>query len=136
MLLFLPYIAGGVQDDFRFTGSRRGGGGPGGRGCRGLLLRLTPEDLATNLAFPEVGFVVGSAHVTEDEIEDVLFLLGFGGFRLRLELGRAAWTRHVAARDESAAVRADEQEADLALLEDAVRVPIPKLGRMAEARFE
>src|SRR5205823_1257883 len=80
--------------------------------------------------------VVGSAHGTEDEVNDVLFFHRRGGFGLRFELGRTSGTFRIPARDEPSAIRADEQEADLALVEDPVRIPVSQLGGVAEARVE
>jgi hypothetical protein len=94
------------------------------------------ERFAADLAFLEPRVVVRATHGTEDEVEDVLFLLGDRGFRLRLELRRAPRAFRIPRGHESAAVRADEEQADLATLEDPVRVPVPQLGRVAEARFE
>jgi hypothetical protein len=94
------------------------------------------EGLAADLAFLELRVVVGATHGTEDEVEDVLFLLRRRGLRLRLELRRTPGTFRISRGHESAAVRADEEEADLATLEHPVRVPIPQLGRVPEARLE
>src|SRR5437879_2063918 len=99
------------------------------------VIGVFTEPLATNFALDDLGIVVGPAHRAEDKVENVLFLrrlsLGF-----RLEFRRASRTFRVSCTDESAAIRADEQEADFALLEDTVRIAVPQLFRMAETRLE
>src|SRR5207244_10441327 len=90
-----------------------------------------PKRLTTNFALDDLGIAVVPAHRSEDECENVLFLRR-GSLGLRLEFRRASRTFRVPRADESAAIRADEQEADFALLEDAVRIAIPQLLRMAE----
>src|SRR5436853_405993 len=99
----------------------RGGGSASGR--------------ATNFALDDLGIVVGPAHRAEDEVENVLFLRR-GSLGLGLEFRRASRTFRVPRADESAAIRADEQDADFALLEDTVRIAVPQLFRMAETRLE
>src|SRR5205807_9113433 len=90
---------------------------------------------ATNFALDDLGIVVGPAHRAEDEVENVLFLRR-GSLGFRLEFRRASRTFRVSCTDESAAIRADEQEAAFALLEDTVRSAVPQLFRMAETRLE
>src|SRR5436190_207219 len=83
----------------------------------------------------DFGIVVGPAHRAEDEVENVLFLRR-GSLGLGLEFRRASRTFRVPRADESAAIRADEQDADFALLEDTVRIAVPQLFRMAKTRLE
>src|SRR5437773_2545642 len=83
----------------------------------------------------DIGIVVGPAHRAEDEVENVLFLRR-GSLGLGLEFRRASRTFRVPRADESAAIRADEQDADFALLEDTVRIAVPQLFRMAKTRLE
>src|SRR2546430_2163192 len=55
---------------------------------------------------------------------------------VRLEVGRTARALWVVRGDEAAAVRADEQETGLALLQGAIRIPVSQLFRVAEAGLE
>ena len=133
MFRFFQEVVHLLEDRFRFRRFRERGNRrhPGG-GCR--LPRFS-QDFAANLALDNLGIVVGAAHRTENQVEDVLFL-GLRRFRFRLEFRGATRTARVSAGNEAAAVRADEEESNFALLEDAIRIAVPQLGRMAEACFE
>jgi hypothetical protein len=63
-------------------------------------------------------------------------LLGSAGLRPHLELRGTPGAPGISGGHEPSAIRADEEEADLSLLEDPVRIPIAQLGRVAEAGFE
>src|SRR5213594_1121047 len=92
-------------------------------GHRGWSLRL-PQRRPTDLTFLKIGVVVRSADGAKTQVQDVLFRLFRGRFRLKF--GSTPWTLRVPRRDEAATVRADEQEADLSLLQDSVRISVPQ----------
>jgi len=115
-----------------FRGRNRGRGA-----CDSYRLRRRDfsKGFATYFALEQIGIVVGPTGRAEDQVEDVLVLRG-RPFGLRLELCRTSRAFRIPRGDESAAIRADEQEADFSFFEDAVRIPVAQLLRMAETRLE
>jgi len=97
--------------------------------------RPLSEGLAADFAFDQVRIVVGPADGTEDEVEDVLLFHG-SFFGVGLEFRGTPRALRIASGDEAPAIRADEQDPDLPLLEDPIRISIAQLLRMAEARLE
>src|SRR5439155_1059754 len=106
-----------------------------GRGRDDWFRRPFSEGLAADFAFDEVRIVVGPAGGTKDEVEDVLLFRG-SLFGVGLEFRGTPRALRVAPGDEGSAIRANEQEPDLPLLEDPIWVSIAQLLRMAEARLE
>src|SRR3989304_867505 len=99
---------------------------------------LRPQGLPADLALRPVRGVVRPADRAEDEVQDVRVLPGPRGLRLlvRFELRPAPRARRVPRGDEAPAVRAEEQEARLLPLEDAVHVAPPELLGTPEAGLE